>query len=209
MLSVKYCSGLGSTNGLISSTGSSSSSSVPPKADQLTPSYSFHEYKAHFGKYYADPKEDAARAAIFTRNLAKILKHNKAGKKSSYKMGVNQFTDMEPREVPKGNTLTANLQLLRELRSQPHVSQHTLTGAPIPDHVDWREHQPTVVTPVKNQGYCGDCWAHATVETVESHWAIKHKRLWTVSQQQVTDCTQDPRHCGGTGGCEGALYELG
>ena len=67
-----------------------------------------------------------------------------------------------------------------------------------------------MVTPVKNQGDCGDCWAHATVEAVESHWAIRHPgRLWTLSQQQVTDCTPNPNDCGGFGGCQGSLYELG
>lgn len=43
---------------------------------------------------------------IFLQNLAIITKHNVefALKKESYKMGVNQFTDLQPFEVLKGFT---------------------------------------------------------------------------------------------------------
>lgn len=190
----------------------SASSAVPPKAHELTADYTFSQYKAHFGKAYDSAEEEASREAIFRQNLAKILKHNTNPKKS-YTMGLNQFTDVKSSsEVPMGNTLRNNFNLIKELRKQPHVSRHvsnTTDPNKLPKKVDWRQTFPSVVAPVRNQGRCGDCWAHATVETAESHWAIKNGMLWTLSQQQVSECTKDPRACGGTGGCQGATYELG
>ena len=45
------------------------------------------------------------------------------------------------------------------------------------------------MTAVKDQGQCGDCWAHAATESIESSWAISTGQLFVLSQQQVTSCT--------------------
>jgi len=61
------------------------------------------------------------------------------------------------------------------------------------------------VTPVKNQGGCGSCWAFSAVETLESHLALASKETAPVlSEQQIVSCMPNPQQCGGTGGCAGA-----
>lgn len=77
----------------------------------------------------------------------------------------------------------------------------------VPNDIDWRT--KGVVTPVKNQGGCGSCWAFAATETIESGLAIATGKLLTLSEQNMVSCTKNPRHCGGTGGCQGATAELG
>jgi cathepsin L len=93
---------------LLTLTTASSNSTAAPRAHELTPTYTFSQYLSHFSKSYDDPDEYARRSAIFYSNLSKILKHNEGrmnemGKVvKGYVMGVNQFTDLEPEEIPMG-----------------------------------------------------------------------------------------------------------
>jgi cathepsin L len=65
------------------------------------------------------------------------------------------------------------------------------------------------VTPVKDQGSCGSCWAFSTTESIESNLYINTGVSKVLSPQDVVSCTPNPDHCGGTGGCNGAIAELG
>ena len=76
----------------------------------------------------------------------------------------------------------------------------------LPASLDWRE--KGVVTDVKDQGQCGGCWSFSAAETAESAVAIASGKLLIFSEQELLACTQNPDHCGGTGGCSGATQEL-
>jgi cathepsin L len=53
---------------------------------------------------------------------------------------------------------------------------------------DWR-HTKMAVSPVKDQGKCGSCWAFAATGALESHIYIKTKRSLLLSEQNLVDCT--------------------
>ena len=75
-----------------------------------------------------------------------------------------------------------------------------------PASLDWRT--KGAVSPVKNQGGCGSCWAFSATESVESHYQIASGKLLELAPQTYVNCVKNPNGCGGTGGCEGATMEL-
>jgi len=66
------------------------------------------------------------------------------------------------------------------------------------ESVDWRK--AGALSPIKNQGRCGSCWAFATIEAVESAlflaetWPTPVRRL---AVQPLLDCDSEDDACGG------------
>ena len=54
--------------------------------------------------------------------------------------------------------------------------------------VDWTA--AGYVTPVKNQGQCGSCWAHSATEQIESEFMLAGNAMWELSVQQVTSVSK-------------------
>jgi cathepsin L len=167
--------------------------------------YNFEDYLQEWSKSYQS-HEYGYRRDLFNSKLAEIKMHN-ADPSKTWKMGVNQFTDMTYKEFSV--RLGVNRALLYS-ENYPYgieAPRSQVDLATLPGHVDWRD--MNVISNVKDQGQCGSCWTFGTTETIEAYYAQKHNgALPVLSEQEILDCTPNPNGCGGTGGCEGGTGKL-
>ena len=152
----------------------------------------FEEYKQEYGKFY-NGEEDDARRATFETNSQHIAEHNAKGE--SLRLGFNQFTDLTAEEYRAAAGLGYK-PTAKQFGSLPHVGVHTYNGETLADTVDWTT--KGAVTPVKDQGQCGSCWAFSTTGTLEGAWQISSGSLQSLSEQQFVDCdTSTSAGCNG------------
>jgi len=156
---------------------------------------SFAAWALKNGKTYKTREELVLRRNIFAANVAKVEKHNSEG--HSWTMGVNKFADLTGEEF---KAIYASGYRAKEKRS---VNVSTLKSAALPTSVDWEA--KGAVTPVKNQGQCGSCWAFSTTGSVEGAVFIGKGTLTSVSEQQLVDCSTAE----GNQGCNGGLMDYG
>jgi len=156
--------------------------------------HSFTGFKAKFARNYKSASEEATRLAIFNKNLAYTAKHN-ARTDTTFTVGVNQFADLTNAEYQAMYLRPFNL--TRKMNAQ-HIA-----GAAPPASQDWRTQGK--VTPIKDQGQCGSCWAFSTVAGVEGALVTAGKALVSLSEQNLVDCSAKE----GNQGCNGGLMDDG
>ena len=160
----------------------------------------FTEWKATHAKVYADATAEASAFRAFKENEDKIVLHN-ALKESSYTLGHNAFSDLTADEF-YGKYLGYNAAAPRAQASATHsYTAADLAAAQNTTAVDWVA--KGAVTPVKNQGQCGSCWAFSTTGSVEGAYKIATGKLLSLSEEDLVECDTDE----GDQGCQGGLMD--
>uniref|UniRef100_A0A3B5M2M9 Uncharacterized protein n=1 Tax=Xiphophorus couchianus TaxID=32473 RepID=A0A3B5M2M9_9TELE len=141
--------------------------------------------------------ETDRRLRIFHENL-KTAEKLQTLDQGSAEYGVTKFSDLTEEEFRSTylNPLLSQWTLHRPMKPAP-----TAKG-PAPDSWDWRDHG--AVSPVKNQGMCGSCWAFSVTGNIEGQWFLKNGTLLSLSEQELVDCDGLDQAC--RGGLPSNLY---
>lgn len=156
----------------------------------------FDQFKTDFQKKYSAMEEES-RFKNFVQTVSTIRQRNAADKLrgGSAMHGITKFADLSADEF-KARYLTYTPLAASE--------RANATTAKVPQYegsdslVDWTG---KYTTPVKDQGYCGSCWAFAASEQIESEAMRELQESFTLSPQQLVECDRTSL------GCNGGLQE--
>lgn len=107
--------------------------------------------------------------------------------KQSNSKSINSEPDMQFNKLNIPDNVIKRFEALDKL--PPPILLNTL------EYFDWRVLGG--VTPAKNQGQCGSCWAFAATGAFESAVLIGDGVLWDLSEQQVLSCNVEGYSCDG------------
>merc|ERR1719162_1324657 len=147
----------------------------------------FKTFLNDFNKIY-EGDEIGFRFNVFKNNVDAIEEHN-AGN-HSWNKGVNQFTDLTQAEfeaIYLGYIHRERDAVVEDVSEVPHAD------------IDWRG--KGAMTPVKDQGQCGSCWAFSTTGGIEGSYQLATGNLVSISEQQFVDCSK------ANSGCNGGLMD--
>eukprot|EP00440_Ansanella_granifera_P049890 gb/GFBE01054068.1/.p1 GENE.gb/GFBE01054068.1/~~gb/GFBE01054068.1/.p1 ORF type:complete len:385 (+),score=104.36 gb/GFBE01054068.1/:1-1155(+) len=150
----------------------------------------WEHFKNKFKKKYDSKEEEGARYKLFQETKARVAKLNALNGEPVF--GITWLADRKEEEKykrghkkPTGFVATAPVK--------------NFTAPRQPRSVDWRLTE--AVTPIKNQGQCGSCWAFSATEAVESQLILGSGGKYDIelSPQQIASCAPAT----GTYGCQG------
>jgi len=174
-------------------------------AQQELPSFeSFIEL--HARSYHKSSVEYSVRKELYEERKADSEKHNNVAGKS-WTAGVNKLWDWTEAELKTLRGWDGSMQ--PSGGGSRSVRQHSAflqADEDMPKEKFWTYLQTG--QKIRNQGACGSCWAVAAETVLMAHTEIFTGTARTFSAQQIVECTANPNHCGGEGGCKGATAEL-
>ncbi|XP_068201395.1 digestive cysteine proteinase 1-like [Palaemon carinicauda] len=166
-------------------------------------------FKTTHGKSYNSVEEEEYRRVVFEDNMRFISQHNTRYQEGleTYDVGVNEICRY-------GKCLLTNeefIELMTGYIPEEEEEEDETDEVPIFDKVsgdivvngiDYRS--LGAITPVRNQGRCGSCYAFAAIAALESHHFLKTGELVYLSEQNAMDCMKNMTLMGA--GCGGGNH---
>jgi len=156
----------------------------------------FSQWMVENNKNYA-PEELFRRFEIFMSNMDFVQEHN-SNPANTYTVGLNQFADLTKAEYKTYHLgFNADLMTAKE-KAKPRETNVPRSGTYPSGDLDWV--LKGAVTPIKNQGQCGSCWAFSAVSAAEGTIQINKGHLTSLSEQELVDCAGAYGNYGCSGG---------
>ncbi|XP_005184486.2 putative cysteine proteinase CG12163 isoform X1 [Musca domestica] len=149
----------------------------------------FSKFQVKYKRHYHTTMERQMRMRIFKQNL-KIIQELNANEMGSAKYGITEFADLTSTEYKQRTGLWQ-----RDPVKSAATPKAEIPNIDLPKEFDWRE--KGVISPVKNQGNCGSCWAFSVTGNVEGLHAVKTGKLEEYSEQELLDCDTTDSACNG------------
>jgi hypothetical protein len=170
----------------------------------------FEAFKREHDRLYGSFAEESRRFSRFVATLDRVNRLN-ARNNGSDVFGMSfsaDFFEDEERAVfsrgllPLSGDLSGTLGVARRGEGPHGRRLHSL-----PEALNWA--RTAVITPVKNQGGCGACWAFSVTQEVESMYILHFgeaafQELFSV--QQIASCAANAAGCGGGHPVHGYRY---
>jgi cathepsin L len=154
--------------------------------------FEYMQYCAQYNKVTNDVEEFNTRMGNFAFVDA-FIKENNAGNET-HVAGHNQFSDWSHAEYKSILGYARGEQDVRNVK----IFDESMNA----DSLNWVD--AGAVTPVKDQGQCGSCWAFSTTGSLEGAHFVASGELLSFSEQQLVDCA-GIRY--GNMGCNGGLQD--
>lgn len=161
--------------------------------------YLFYQFMSTFNVTYNSSDIFTQRFEIFSMNMERVEEYQ-IDLDTSLTLGLTRFADKTTEEFqqylgyfPWDNNNDNNDD--PEEGCPLWIPEPTTKNS---TRLDWREKR--VVTPIKDQGQCGSCWAFATVETAESVSVLTNsssRNPSPFSPMQLVECSKKNLGCSG------------
>jgi len=160
--------------------------------DKVHQKFLWDDFKSSYGRNYETQDEETLRFGHFLSNL-KIADERNAAERAvggGAQHGITKFSDMHQDEFENKMLKSDASKRLGTAEVATIAGEVNLTlGA-----VDW---SGKLTTPVKDQGYCGSCWAFSATEQIESDSMRTLGTSYILSPEQIVQCDSTSYGCSG------------